>query len=360
MTEHRTPATVVYVIQNRIEPEQALLDALTSIGLTAIKPTDPDTYVDIWVDVPGGGTIAIEVKYASLASVDGLQEKLDRWNRRTPEAADGQPITKVLVANRITADARSYLRNADWGWLDLRGHMHVAGPGLFIDADIEPTQPHAHRTADPFSGRSGLEVATDILLNPREPVRVRSIAKRVGRSPSTVSDVVGRLREAHLIDGLTAVLPDLFWSLVPAWQPASLDVASLPGDDRVLLNTLKVGQDNGNGPGWALTDTPAAMIYGAPIALRRDYPPVLYVPDDATLRRAVQTLGPATTSSTRSATLRAAPVRVVSIQRVTDYSQSAWPLAHPLFVALDLAQDPGRGLEILSDWTPPARWIRVW
>lgn len=348
------------MIQNGIEPEQALIDALTSIGLTATKANDPDTHVDIWVDVPGGRTVPIEVKYASLASVDGLQEKVDRWNRRTPGAADGQPTTKVLVANRITADARSYLRNTDWGWLDLRGHMHVVGPGLFVDADIETTQPRAQRNADPFSGNSGLEVATDLLLNPREPVRVRSIAKRIGRSPSTVSDVVGRLREAHLIDGLTAVVPDLFWSLVSAWQPASLDVASLPGDDRILLNTLKVGQDNGSGPGWALTDSPAALIYGAPIALRRDYPPVLYVPDDATLRRAVQVLGPAATSSTRSATLRAAPVRVVSTHRVTDYSQSAWPLAHPLFVALDLAQDPGRGLEILSEWTPPARWIRVW
>lgn len=349
------------VIQNGIEAEQALLDALASIGLTAVKPIQPDTNVDMWVDVPGGRGVAIEVKYTSLASVDGLREKLDRWNRQIPEAVDGQPITKVLVANRITADARRYLRNTDWGWLDLRGHMHLAAPGLFVDADIETTQPPAHRTLDPFSGKSGLEVAADLLLNPHKPVGVRSIAKRIGRSPSTVSDVVGRLREAHLIDDdLMAVVPDLFWSLVPAWRPVSLDVASLPGDDRALLNTLKVGQDNDSGPGWALTDTPAALIYGAPIALRRDYPPVLYVPDDATLRRAVQALGPAATSSSRSATLRAAPIRAVSTQRVTDYPQSSWPLAHPLFVALDLAQDPARGQQILSEWTPPARWIRVW
>jgi len=37
-----------------------------------------------------------------------------------------------------------------------------------------------------------------------------------------------------------------------------------------------------------------------------------------------------------------------------------WPLAQPLFVALDLAQDPGRGREILNDWTPPEPWHRVW
>lgn len=349
------------MIQNGIEAEQALVEALTSIGLAANKPTKSDANVDIWVDVPGGGHVPIEVKYVSFVSVDGLREKLDRWNRRTLEAVDGQPVTKVLVANRITADARSHLRSADWGWLDLRGHMHVVAPGLFVDADIETTQPTAPRNLDPFSGRSGLEVAADLLLNPDKPVGVREIAKRIGRSPSTVSEVVGRLREADLIDEeRTAVVPNLFWSLVHAWRPPSLDVASLPGDDRALLTTLKVGLDNGSGPGWALTDTPAALIYGAPIALRRDYPPVLYLPDDATLRRAVQALGPAATSSSRSATLRAAPIRAVSTQRVTDYPQSPWPLAHPLFVALDLAQDPGRGQEILSEWTPPARWIRVW
>lgn len=349
------------VVQNGIEAEQALLDALASIGLTANTPIQPDTDVDIWVDVPGGRRVPIEVKYTSLASVDGLREKLDQWNRRTPEVADDQPVTKVLVANRVTADARSYLRGADWGWLDLRGHIHVVAPGLFVDADIETTQPPGPRNLDPFSGKSGLEVAIDLLLNPDKPVGIREIAKRIGRSPSTVSEVVGRLRKADLVDkDRRAVVPDLFWSLVPAWRPESLDVTSLPGDDRALLTTLKVGLDNGSGPGWALTDTPAALIYGAPIALRRDYPPVLYVPDDATLRRAVQALGPAATSSSRSATLRAAPIRAVSTQRVTDYPQSPWPLAHPLFVALDLAQDPGRGQEILSEWTPPARWIRVW
>jgi hypothetical protein len=361
LTEHRTTGTVVDVTQNGIEAEQALIDALTSIGLTAEKPIQPDTNFDIWVEVPGGMRVLIEVKYTSLASVDGLREKLHRWNRQTPELVDGRPVTRVLVADRVTADARSYLRSADWGWLDLRGHMRVAAPGLFVDADVETTQHPAPRNLDPFSGKSGLEVAADLLLNPEKSMGVREIAKRIGRSPSTVSEVVGRLREADLVDeNRRAVVPDLFWSLVPAWRPESVDVASLPGDDKALLTTLKVGRDNGSGLGWALTDTPAALIYGAPIAIRRDSPPVLYLPDGATLRRAVQALGPAATSSSRSATLRAAPIRAVSTHRVADYRQSPWPLAHPLFVALDLAQDPGRGREILSEWTPHARWIRVW
>lgn len=44
----------------------------------------------------------------------------------------------------------------------------------------------------------------------------------------------------------------------------------------------------------------------------------------------------------------------------TGWANEIWPLAQPLFVALDLAQDPGRGREILADWTPPEQWHRVW
>lgn len=38
----------------------------------------------------------------------------------------------------------------------------------------------------------------------------------------------------------------------------------------------------------------------------------------------------------------------------------AWPVVHPLFVALDLSLDRARGVEILRDWTPPAPFERVW
>jgi hypothetical protein len=350
------------MIQNGMEAEQALLEALTSIGLTADQPIHPDSGVDIWVDVPSGGRVPIEVKFTSLASVHGLQGQLDRWERRTPAAVDGLPLIKVLVANRITADARHYLRESEWGWLDLRGHIHVVAPGLFVDANVEIARALAHRFSDPFAGKSGLEVAADMLLNPHAPVGIRALAKRIHRSPSTVSEVVTRLREAGLIDDDNKpVVPDLFWSLAPAWRPMSADVTSLPDiDDRPLTTTLKVGRDDGSKSGWALTDSSAASIYGAPVALRQDYPPTLYVPDETILRRAVQVLGPTSLASSRSATLEVAPVSAVSEQRINDWPTSTWPLAHPLFVALDLAQDPGRGREILSDWTPPDRWIRVW
>jgi hypothetical protein len=36
-----------------------------------------------------------------------------------------------------------------------------------------------------------------------------------------------------------------------------------------------------------------------------------------------------------------------------------WPIAHPLFVAPDLAVDPARGQEALENWFP-AGWPRAW
>jgi hypothetical protein len=49
--------------------------------------------------------------------------------------------------------------------------------------------------------------------------------------------------------------------------------------------------------------------------------------------------------------LRIAPVPLVCSRRVDTTGRAAeiWPLAQPLFVALDLAQDPGRGKEIPAD-----------
>ena len=40
------------------------------------------------------------------------------------------------------------------------------------------------------------------------------------------------------------------------------------------------------------------------------------------------------------------------VQPSADRPLSFVPTAHPLFLALDLAQDPGRGREILDQWQP--------
>lgn len=91
--------------------------------------------------------------------------------------------------------------------------------------------------------------------------------------------------------------------------------------------------------------------------------PVLnfFVPDQSVLRRAVTLLGGVAFSAEAAATLRVPPVAAATAHRVDRAnSRLGWPLVQPLFVALDLALDVGRGREILQGWTPDDGWPRVW
>lgn len=347
------------------EAELALVDALQAVGLQARLAESPDSHADIVVRTPDGRKVLIQTKYRTLASPDGLPRQLEQYARdlRRLETLEGEAVVGVLVADRVTAAARAVLQEAGWGWLDLRGQLHIAAPGTYVHADIPPLRGHEAST-DPFAGRAGLEVSVELLLNPSGSVGVRSLASRIGRAPSTVSEVLARLRSANLIDSKQhPIIPDLFWSLASAWRPTSADTNSLPSmGDQPLLEALRVGPGRDAAAGWALTDTAAAAIYGAPVGARKDHPPDFYVPDMRTLRRATQVLGAAADPRTRAATLRVAPVAAACLDRVRDTHSpdNQWPLARPLFVALDLAQDPGRGREILDQWNPPEPWAHVW
>jgi hypothetical protein len=135
-----------------------------------------------------------------------------------------------------------------------------------------------------------------------------------------------------------------------------------PGTDATITTPLRLGLDNAESTtGWALTDSAAAVAYGAPLAVRAEQLLDFYVPDQATARRATALLGEAPSRSQARYALRVAPVPAACSHRV-DLATNPfeWPLAHPLFVALDLARDTGRGREILAVWPPPDRWARVW
>lgn len=269
----------------------------------------------------------------------------------------------MLVADRVTEDARTMLQSTGWGWLDLRGRLHLAAPGIYVHADIPPVSRGTTARDDPFAGRAGLEVAAELLLNPGQSVGVRSLAQRIRRAPSTVSEVLARLLRANLVDAEhIPTIPELFWGLAAAWHSVSADVASMPSPgDSAVRDALRIDDDMNAGTGWALTDTTAAAYYRAPVGLRVDHPPDFYVPDMRTLRRAIQVLGAAVDPGARAATLKAAPVAATCEARVRiGESEGSWPMARPLFVALDLAKDPSRGREILAQWTPPEPWARVW
>jgi hypothetical protein len=351
------------VVAGMLETAEIFEELVAGLGLPVVagsRPGGPDV---IFIDA-GGRQVLVQLKRLSTAT-PGQVSRLIAERDRHPGALH------VLVADRIPEAARAELRNHGWGWLDLRGHVHLAGHGVFVDADVpQVTGRFARREA--LSGSVGLEVACAILLDPDTRPGVRGLARRLARSASTVSEVLAAFRGQGLLgpDG-APVLPDLFWETVSAWRPRNVPVADLPGPGAGSVNAaLRIGlEEVETQPGWALSGTLAAAVYGAPVAARSDYPPDFYVPSEATLRRATRLLGVATDAEHRKASVGVAPVPAVCQQRVDPVSQEAeawaftaepWPLANPLFVALDLARDPGRGREILDGWQPPAPWRRVW
>jgi hypothetical protein len=342
------------------EAVAAIQEAVGAVGLGVESPsTGPDREHDLILINPRGGHITINIKQTSLVAADGLAARIRTWSSKS----EGDTTIGVVVADRVTEEAREVLRAAGWGWLDLRGHLRIVGQGVFIDTDVPALRKTPGRT-DPLAGHVGIEVATFLLLEPDKPAAVRGIASALGRAPSSVSEVLASMRAAGLVDAeRRPVTPALFWELVDRWRPEQADVQAVPNaGDGAINAALKIGLDDVAAVGWALGDTVAAATYGAPVSIRSDHPLDFYVPDQATLRRALRLLEPAHDRNGRAATVRVAPVPTICSRRVdaAGWTNEVWPLALPLFVALDLAQDPGRGREILTDWTPPERWRRVW
>lgn len=338
---------------------EELREAATAIGLGA-EPEDSDNGADLVLISPAGGRILTRVKRISLASAETVGRQLAQ---RDADSRDS-PMS-VLVADRVTEAARQLLREAGWSWLDLRGHLHLVSAELFVDVAVPRLKP-VSAPGPPLAGRVGQEVAAFLLLDPARPASVREIARMLDRAPSSVSQALTTMRSAALIDDQRRpAIPFLFWELAERWDPDSTDLGSCPspavtGEARVVNDALRLGLYDVGTTGWALTETMAAAAYGAAVTARSDHPPDFYVPDQTVMRRALHLLGPASGHETRAATIRVAPFSLVCARRVNLPGQ-AWPLAEPLFVALDLARDPDRGREVLDGWTPPPGvGQRVW
>jgi DNA-binding transcriptional ArsR family regulator len=234
---------------------------------------------------------------------------------------------------------------------------------VVIDADVEPVSGRAERT-HALSGIAGVEVATALLMESAAGVAVRELARRLGRSASTLSEVLSALRGAGLVDDRHRVEgTELFWQVADRWPAKRAYLAQLPvpGGDAMITQPLRLGLDDAeNTVGWALTDSAAVTAYDAPLAVRSGQLLDFYVPDQVALRRATTLLGAASSRSQARCAVRVAPVRAACGHRVVLVaSPFEWPLAHPVFVALDLAQDAGRG----GRSSVPGRlrgWARVW
>lgn len=346
----RTPNTE----QNRfMDAAQLLVEAFDHLAIE-VRFDRSDSATDLVIEPSG---LRVEVKYRSLVADDTATALARDWR---PESS----IVLVVVADRVTRSAREILTRAGIGYCDLRGHIAVRSTGLVIDADF-PAMNELSQRQDPLSGRAGLEVGAELLLIAESGASVREVARRTGRAPSTVSAILTGLRDQALVDAKHRVLDaQLFWRVADRWPATRTLLMTVPARDPLDADAraLRLGLESPKATvGWALTDTRAALAYGAPVAATSNQTFDFYVPDQAIQRRARTLLGSASGANEARCAVRVAPVPAVCSRRIEGASTaSGWPLAHPVFVALDLAKDAGRGREILESWTPPEPWARVW
>lgn len=335
-----------------------LQDALAHLGVRADLPGPAaDAAVDLTLELDGVTTY-VELKRRSLVDAEAAARLLgDSGGSGGPRAGG----LLLVVGDRVTEEARRRLLAGGAGYLDLRGHLALRATRMVIDADVPAMRAETDRT-DALAGKAGLEVAAQLLLSPNQPAAVRVLARELGRSPSTVSEVLAALRRDGLVDSSNAVVDTrLFWRLAERWPHRRTYAAAVPDpDDHVVARALRLGLEDLDAPGWALTDTAAAAAYGAPVAFRAGQQLDFLVHDESALQRAIRLLGGTSSAEKAMITLRVAPVRAATAHRIELGGPPVWPLVHPLFVALDLAQDTGRGREILDAWHPGDGWTRVW
>jgi hypothetical protein len=296
--------------------------------------------------------------------IDGTELDLDikQLSAVTPAIARrlGHPrkgVLGVVVADRISQDARNELASLGWGWVDRRGHVRVWTKGLRIASDFEAARATApgERFTSVFPP-VGIEVALALLKEPEREWSVKDLAASVGRAAGGVSERLRALREAGLIERSNRpIIPDLFWELVRAWHQRPTGLGSFPALDGAFEQLSWLGL-----PGeWVLTDTQAALILGAPVIASRDDPPDFYVPQPSMVDAAVSHFGPS--RGQPAATVR--PIRFAGIHTTEPFqrTKSGVQVAHPVIVALDLAHDRARGREMVEGWDPaPLGVTRVW
>jgi hypothetical protein len=335
----------------------ALLDALREIGVAQQGESETGGSPELIVIRPDGSRLVFEVKAGAVPTPAQAQRMTDAGTSRNADLG-------VFVGDELSPAVRRTLQERGWGWFDRRGHLRLRLParGVVIDADVRPVdRARSGGPKAPVRGRGGLTYAFAALMRPDETPSVREVARTMDLAPSSVSAGRKALMAASLLRGDgTALVPELFWALEEAWRPQFVALERVPhpdGEDGVRLD-LELGDSQR--PGWALTDTLAAIAWGAPLVAPGSYPPDFYVPSGQSLRRAIAILGEARSFEQRAASVALAPLPVVTMPRFDHGSE--WFLTHPLAVALDLARDPSRGREALDAWDPQGvpGFRRVW
>ncbi len=290
---------------------------------------------DLLLEV-GDQTLLVEVKNRVTESdAGGIVAQM----REHGKAAKADGV--VVVADRISAPARDVLSSSGIGWLDRRGHLRMRWPGLLVDSDVPPlVDEPTDRVVDLFSP-AGCDVALALLLAPAERLGTMEIARRTGRSPGRTSELLAAMRNAGLVESTGGpLIPDLFNALVDEWSPRWYTLAAVPPP----------------APIYRLSGTLGALRHKAPVVATSDWPPEIYVDDRWNLRHVLSSVGLAE-DKPAAASVALCPSRYgFSVEAGIN---AGFPVANHVVVALDLAQDPGRGREILDAWTPEGH-VRVW
>ncbi len=329
-----------------------LVAAATQTAGLSISPMGPDDRVTI----ENAGSEPWHAKVHPRSSLSPREA-------RALVAPESTRSDHIVVADQISTEAKEYLAaRPRWSWLDRRSELHLRRGNAVLEIRLPPGGLHpesrlrvalaAPSSDGPIRGRAGISYAAALLLAGAAPPSIRSVARLIDMAPSTVSEAASHLRAAGLIRPRgEPELPDLFWALADVWRPIRANpVATMPVPSK--LASLSPNVDDLDEAGWAQGGDEAALAWGAPMFLVGSRP-WIWVPGQIAARRAERELGPATWEDCE-AVIAVPPTPLVCSNRLrTPSSDLAWPTPHPLFLALDLARDRGRGREILQDWRLP-------
>ena len=268
---------------------------------------------------------------------------------------------KVLVGDRISADARATLDEAGWSWLDRRGEISLrVNPRFFVRRSVAPITRSSPQVNGPVRSRAGIAYLAAALERPLDAQVLRATARRAGLSHVALSNAKAQLREANLIDSSGRAIEHVtFEALSESWvqEVVSLRAAPEAANSAVLGGNAEKPDE----PGWALTDTLAAIAWGAAITVKSTYPPDFAVPTRQIFDRAIHVLGANNSFETPLATISISQIpfdadrrfRIAGVQHL---------LTHPLYIALAISRDRARGPEILAAWNPtkPEGFERTW
>jgi hypothetical protein len=321
-----------------------------AITVNSVEEGGPfDAIVDVSVD-DRTASFVVEVKaYCTGVDARSLIGRVDLTGPRTGRTR----AVPLLVADRITAEAREILTAGGWSWLDRRGRLHLRAPAVRVDLDLDsPTSPGtAMSEGSAISGRGGISVAYWLCGNPGRSLSPTRNRAELSLAPSTISTAVSRLTDVGLVDDNGAgVFPELFWELAARWRPERTWIAARPDP------SAHTSADPGE-PGWRLSGSAAAAAWGAPIVTTTGGHLELYVRRPVEVSIAIRRYGATQPGLGAAALAVAATTAVVAPPLPGTPFVDGWPAAPLVAVALDLAQDPARGREILQAWEhPDAVW----